>query len=322
MTSPILEVREAQKHFRRRSNVVTAVDRVNLRVLPGRSVGIAGESGSGKSTLMRLLLDLERADGGSVLFEGTSLLELSVDKREQYRAAVQAVFQDPASSLSPRKRVWYAVTEPIAARRRVRKDERMELAGRLLGSVELKPEYLDRYPHQLSGGERQRVAIARALSSAPRVILLDEPVTSLDVSVRGRIINLLRDHGESNRITYVVISHDLAATYHLTSYLCVMYAGKVIEEGPTADVISSPAHPYTRLLVSATDNPLHQQGIDVDTPVPSGACPYLHRCEYAMAKCAVMPQPTDLGGGRIVRCHLTESAQDIPGRTALKERPN
>lgn len=304
MTSPILELRDVEKHFRRRSKVVTAVDGVDLQVLPGRSVGIAGESGSGKSTLMRLLLGLETSDGGSVLFDGASLLDLSAASRDKYRAGVQAVFQDPASSLSPRKRVWYAVTEPAAALRKLGKEERMKLAGELLASVELKPEYLDRYPHQLSGGERQRVAIARALSSAPRAILLDEPITSLDVSVRGRIINLLLDHRESSDITYVVISHDLAATYHLTNYLCVMYAGRVIEEGPTEAVISSPAHPYTRLLVSSADNPLHQQGVDADTTVAREACPYLHRCEFAMAKCAVMPASTDLGSEHTVRCHL------------------
>lgn len=206
MTSPILELRDVEKHFRRRRKVVTAVDGVNLQLIPGRSVGIAGESGSGKSTLMRLLLGRETSDGGSVLFDGTSLLDLSAASRDKYRADVQAALQNPASSLSPRKRVWYAVTEPAAALRKLGKEERMKLARELHASVELKSEYLDRYPHQLSGGEWQRVAIARALSSAPRAILLDDPITSLDVSVRGRIINLLLDHRESSDITYVVVS--------------------------------------------------------------------------------------------------------------------
>lgn len=252
---PLLEAIAARRRYGRRPEV-RAVDGVDLTVHQGCSVGIAGESGSGKSTLLRLLLGLENPNGGVIRFRGDDVRTLRGVARRSYRASVQAVFQDPGSSLNPRQRVWKVATEPAWVVDRLGRGDRRELVRELLASVELPVGYADRYPHQLSGGERQRVAIARALSCRPAAVLLDEPVTSLDVSIRGHVINLLNERAREAALTYVVVSHDLTAIYHLTEYLYVMRHGVVVEHGPTADVIAGPRHPYTARLVAALDDPL------------------------------------------------------------------
>lgn len=250
----LLEVQDVKKVYGRKGQI-QAIKRLSLAIEPGTSVGIAGESGSGKSTLLKLLLELEVPSEGRVLFEGKNLEELTREERLRYRSSVQAVFQDPGSSLDPRHRIWRSITEPFSVGRRVSKTDRQALAASLLKRVDLPRDAMFRYPHQLSGGERQRVAIARALSSDPSVILLDEPVTSLDISLRGHIINLLNETARETGLTYAVVSHDLTAIYHLTDYLIIMRHGEVIEAGPTVDVIANPIHPYTRRLVVAVGDP-------------------------------------------------------------------
>lgn len=252
---PLLEAVDVHRYFGRRSPV-RAVDGVDVRIEQGRSVGIAGESGSGKSTLLRLLLRLQETTSGTISHRGTPLAELSGERLAAYHRGVQAVFQDPGGSFNPRHRIRDVITEPARVANGLSSTQRVDLARTMLASVDLPMEFADRFPHELSGGQRQRVAIARALSCRPEVILLDEPVTALDISIRGTIINLLVDRANEGSVTYAVVSHDLTAIYHMTEYLYVMRRGVVVEEGPTAELIETPLHPYTRRLVDAIGDPL------------------------------------------------------------------
>ena len=246
-----------------KKNPVRALAGVDVSVLRGRSVGIAGESGSGKSTLLKLLLALDRPTSGSVRFEGADLSRLGRAEMKQYRARVQAVFQDPSGSFNPRQRMGSIITEPLATRRSLSSSERADHGEALLRSVDLPANFVSRYPHELSGGQKQRVAIARALGCEPEVVLLDEPVTALDISVRGAILNLLKRKVADSGVTYVVVSHDLSAIFHLTDYLYVMRRGIVVESGPTVRLVAEPRHPYTRRLVDSIGDPLsgyHESG--------------------------------------------------------------
>lgn len=296
----VLRTTDVTKTFSGGGQVTRAVSGVDFFLVAGRSVGIAGESGSGKTTLLRLLLGLERPTTGSVTFREGELAHLDRATRREYRRSVQAVFQDPGASFDPRSRVWKIITEPAWMSRGLDTKQRRALAADLLRSMDLPAYYAARRPHQLSGGERQRVAIARALSSGPEVIVLDEPVTALDVSVRGSIINLLLDKRED--VTYVVVSHDLTVIHHLTDDLYVMFQGIVVERGPTEEILQRPKHPYTQLLVASVADPLHVPPIDRDDVPPETACPYLHRCPEAMPVCTSLPGPT--GTTHVVRCHL------------------
>jgi oligopeptide transport system ATP-binding protein len=314
---PLLDTEGASRTY----GSLRAVDGVDVVIADGASVGIAGESGSGKSTLLRLLLRLERPSAGLVRFEGIDLWDCDQATQRRFRRSVQAVFQDPGSSFNPRMRMWRSVTEPAwVAGVRDRRAQR-DLGAELLASVGLSAHHLDKYPHQLSGGERQRAAIARALSTGPRLVILDEPVTALDVSIRGSVLNLLAERARGSGATYVVVSHDLSAIYHLTDVLYIMYRGMVVERGATTDVIHAPQHPYTQMLVASVGDPLYApEADDSDTPPPPGACPYIRRCPYAFDRCVELPALYDLGGGRSVRCHLhdpadTRSATEQP--TAL-----
>jgi oligopeptide/dipeptide ABC transporter ATP-binding protein len=304
----VLVAHGAEKVYGRGKSLNHAVKPTDLAVVAGRSLGVAGESGSGKSTVLKMLLDLEPTTGGEITFDGTSLRSLSAGQRRRYRADVQAVFQDPGSSLDPRAKIWRSITEPAWAAGDLDNSRRKERAMQLLAEVDLPGSFASRLPHQLSGGERQRVAIARALSSKPQVILLDEPVTALDVSVRGAIINLLADRADS--MTYVIVSHDLTIIAHLTQDLIIMYQGFVVESGPTDDVLARPLHPYTAALIASVDNPLYESGNDSDVPAPEGACPFINRCPFAFEPCVAMPPVT--GDVHRVRCHLDRRGDSTP----------
>jgi oligopeptide transport system ATP-binding protein len=323
VTDTLLESRGLSKTFRQgrlsRTTGVRAVDGVDLVIHKGRSVGIVGESGSGKSTLARLLLLLDKPTAGTVLFQDEDVWSLGTAAKRQYRRHVQPVFQDPYSSLSPRMRVGSIIAEPLKCLApelgRQKTAERVEA---VLDRVGLGSEATGRYPHEFSGGQRQRIALARALAVEPSLVILDEPVSALDVSIRAQILNLLRDLEETSGQTFLLIAHDLPGVRFITSYVSVMFAGRIVESGRTEDVFSHPSHPYTLQLLRATL-------LDVKTSVGDAAgaeltgdhagavgCPYRTRCQYAVERCSALdPRLAEVGEEHLVACHV---AQEHHGR--------
>ncbi len=312
MSDVVLEARNVTKTYPSRSGTgdVHALIDVDLAVVKGRTLGLVGESGSGKTTLTRMLLDLERPTAGEIRFEGADLHRLGVAETRRYRRLVGAVFQNPYSSLDPRMRIWDAVTEQLAIEKTADKKQRKARAGELLEIVGLGASRGDRFPHQLSGGQRQRVAIARALALDPEVIVLDEPLSALDVSVSAQIVNLLLQLQEDLGVTYVFVGHDLRLVKHLCHDLAVMYHGRLVEQGDAHDVLTAPAHPYTAALVAASElTSLELLAEDDDTTAPiddvTVGCAYRNRCTRAEDQCAtVTPPPLPAGEGRAVRCHF------------------
>jgi oligopeptide/dipeptide ABC transporter ATP-binding protein len=301
---PLLATTGLGKRYRRPGGgVVTALQEVDFEVRSGRSVGVVGETGSGKSTLLRLLLRLEPATSGEIRFRGVPTTRLQKEGMRSFRRDVQAVFQDPRSSLDPRERVWRLVTEPAEVGHGFSGVEQRRLAAELLELVDLGADRLERRPGSLSGGECQRVAIARALSARPAVVLLDEPVTSLDVSLRGLVLNLLRRLSAQRSCTYVVVSHDITAICYLAAYVYVLLRGLVVEEGPTAEVVSNPLHPYTRLLVEAAGSARAAAGDQVLREGAPGRCPFLSRCPVAVDACRRSMPVLATRAERRVRCH-------------------
>ncbi len=296
-----------------RPPVIHAVSNVDLRLHEGETVGVVGESGSGKTTLARLLLQLEWPTSGTVRFRGRAVDELAPPGVREFRQTVQAVFQDPYSSLSPRMRIGEIVAEPLVVSRQLAGTDVLRRVAEALERVGLEAGSAQRYPHELSGGQRQRVAIARALASSPKAIILDEPVSSLDVSIRVQILNLLRELQAQSGLAYLFISHDLSSVRYLCRRVMVMYLGRVIEEGPAAAVLARPKHPYTQLLRMAAiprwkgrgdQNPLFQADEAGDTlNLPSG-CAFHPRCPYSAPVCIrERPVARELGPGRYMACH-------------------
>ena len=291
---------------------VKALDGVSVRVDEGETLGIVGESGSGKTTLAKLFLLLERPTAGAVRFDGKDTHAFDRDDLKRYRRSVQAVFQDPFSSLDPRMRVEHIVAEPLFGDgvSRAVVTERVRDVLQLVG---LRRESGALYPHEFSGGQRQRIAIARALVTYPKFLVLDEPVSALDVSIRAQILNLLKRLQAELALAYVIISHDLAATRYLATRLAVMYAGKLVEVGECDSVYAEPLHPYTEALLSAA-LPLHPAarrqrivlGGEVPNPVnPPAGCRFHPRCPRALAQCArEEPEWKEVKPGRFTACHL------------------
>ena len=307
----ILQGIDLTKYFPVTRGSIKALDGVSVQVAEGETLGIVGESGSGKTTLARLFLLLERPTSGSLLFDGKATRDFGRDDLARYRRSVQAVFQDPFSSLNPRMRVGDIVAEPLpranggaATRERV---------GEVLQMVGLQRESTSLYPHEFSGGQRQRIAIARALVTMPKFIFLDEPVSALDVSIRAQILNLLKRLQETLGLAYVMISHDLGAARYLATRLAVMYAGKLVETGACDAVYSAPLHPYTEALLSAA-LPLHpsarRQRIiltgEVPNPMnPPAGCRFHPRCPRVMPQCrSEEPEWKEVEPGRFTACHL------------------
>ena len=292
---------------------IKAVDGVSVQVDEGETLGIVGESGSGKSTLARLFLLLERATAGSLLFDGKESRAFDREDLARYRRSVQAVFQDPYSSLNPRMRVGHIVAEPLPRDGGVSRSATLERVGDVLELVGLRRASATLYPHEFSGGQRQRIAIARALVTYPKFIMLDEPVSALDVSIRAQILNLLKGLQERLGLAYVMISHDLAAARYLSTRLAVMYAGKLVETGACDAVYTEPLHPYTQALLSAA-LPLHpsarRQRIvlsgEVPNPMnPPAGCRFHPRCPRAMPQCGSQePEWREVKPGRFTACHL------------------
>jgi len=294
MTTPLLEVRNLVKHYSatgflaRKAPPVRAVDGVSFTVGKAETLGLVGESGCGKSTVGRTILRLQPATAGSVTWEGRDLLALDAGHLREARRRLQIIFQDPYSSLNPRMTVGHAIAEGIEIHRLAPRAEIPARVATLLEEVGLDPGYATRYPHEFSGGQRQRIGIARALAVEPAFIVCDEPVSALDVSVQAQVLNLLADLQARRGISFLFIAHDLAVVRQLAHRVAVMYLGRIVETGPTEDVLARPAHPYTQALLSAVPVPdpaSHRLRIVLpgDPPSPSNpppGCPFHPRCQH------------------------------------------
>ncbi len=321
MAEPILEARGLQKHFAVRRGVllsrvvgwVKAVDGVSFTVGRGETFALVGESGCGKTTTARVILRLEQPTAGTVLVKGHEIERLRGRDLQRYRSSVQAVFQDPMSSLNPRKRVRAIVGEPLIVNRALPRRAVVARVAELLEQVGLPPRSADLFPHEFSGGQRQRIAIARALALNPSLVVLDEPVSALDVSIRAQIMNLLKDLQAELGLTYLLIAHDLATVRYVATTVGVMYLGRLVEVAPAEDLFIKPRHPYTQALLSAA-LPSHpdvkrEEVIlpgEVPSPlsVPTG-CRFHPRCPAALPVCSdVDPAERDVGPNHRTACHL------------------
>jgi len=316
MSEVLLEARELVKHFpvRRSKDVVHAVDGVSLEVTRGETLGIVGESGCGKSTLGRLLVRLHEPTSGTVRSRGDDITKLSRRELRPFRREMQMIFQDPYASLNPRKRVGQIVADPFHIHRTAGREETRRRVQDLLEVVGLSPDHVNRYPHEFSGGQRQRIGVARALALSPQLIVADEPVSALDVSIQAQVINLLDDLQDDFQLTYVFIAHDLGVVHHVSDRIAVMYLGVVVEIGPSDPLFLHPIHPYTQALLSAippieADDEARRERIVLEGEVPSpidppSGCRFHPRCPYATEICRVeQPVLTDHGGGRFAACH-------------------
>jgi len=316
----LLEAKNLKKYFpvtkgllfSRTIGHIKAVDDISFALRAGETLGVVGESGCGKSTTAKMMLMLEEPTEGSILFEGEDVHNSSAVRRS-YRSSVQAVFQDPWSSLNPRMRVKDIIAEPMVINWDITKAEQQERVMKLLNDVGLNEYHSNLFPHEFSGGQRQRLAIARALALNPRVIVLDEPVSALDVSIRAQIMNLLKDLQEEYNVAYMLIAHDLATVRYMCTWVSVMYLGQIVELSPVQELFNNPSHPYTKALMSAA-LPSHpdteQEEIILQGEVPSPLNPppgcYFHpRCPAAMDRCSVdTPEVKEISEGHTLTCHL------------------
>lgn len=313
LTDTLVSVRSLVKHFpvEGTDDVVRAVDGVSFDIFSGETLGLVGESGCGKSTVGRCLLRLIEPTSGSVTFLDRDVLSLDRKELRQLRREMQIIFQDPYASLNPRMKIGDIVGEPLVIHQQGNKNERRERVAELLRRVGLDPTYMNRYAHEFSGGQRQRIGVARTLALNPRLIVADEPVSALDVSVQAQVVNLLQELQEEFKLTYLFISHGLAVVEHISTRVAVMYLGRIVEIASAADLYASPLHPYTQALLSAIPIPdpklkrnrIVLQG-DVPTPInPPSGCRFRTRCPIAIEDCThIDPELREISPGHEVAC--------------------
>lgn len=321
----ILKVEHLKKYFPVRTGVfgqhlqyVRAVDDISFKVRTGHTVGIVGESGCGKTTMGRTILRLYSVTGGDVMFNGMDLGRMKARALRKIRPQIQMIFQDPYSSLSPRLTVGEIIGEAVRQHKIVPKNEYKEYIFHIMQRCGLQPQYFERYPHEFSGGQRQRICIARSLALKPKLIICDEPVSALDVSIQAQIINLLKELQERDKLAYIFISHDLSVVEHISDEVGVMYLGSMMEYGPTDAIFASPLHPYTEALFSAVPVPDPDYQMkriilkgDIPSPAnPPSGCKFHTRCEKCMDICHnVAPEFKEYAPGHFVACHLYDDDQ-------------
>jgi peptide/nickel transport system ATP-binding protein len=321
MKTPLLETKALRKYFPvqssafGKSQVLKAVDGVDLRLDAGETMGLAGESGCGKSTVARLLMGLIPPSEGIIHFQGRAISELNREELFSFRKDVQMIFQDPFSSLNPRMRVGEIIGEPLAIHGLAGRAERRNRILQLMGKVGLSEEQFSRYPHEFSGGQRQRIGIARALAVSPRLIIADEPVSALDLSIQAQIINLLQDLKKEFSLSFLFIAHDLSVVRHVSDRIAIMYLGKIVEVGAGEAVFSRFLHPYTEALLSAIPQVRPEAGKkriilrgDLPSPLaPPGGCPFHTRCPYVEPPlCTEVPPPLEeKEPGHSAACHFS-----------------
>ena len=321
--APLVRLEGIRRHFpvyrgnllRKRTGTVKAVDGISINIMPGQTYSLVGESGCGKTTTSRMLLMADRPTDGSIYFDDRPMNQFTGSERRNFRASVQAVFQDPWSSLNPRMRVDQIISEPLITHQRISRSEVRSQVQELLQVVGLHSFHAERYPHEFSGGQRQRIAIARALSTRPKLIVLDEPVSALDVSIRAQILNLLKELQSSYELSYLLIAHNLATVRYMSHTVGVMYLGKIVEEAPPIELFTDPQHPYTKALISASlpAHPRQQREEivltgEVPSPLnPPGGCAFHPRCPFVMERCATdIPVMREYQPGHATACHLYE----------------
>ena len=318
MSDIVLEARALVRHyavstgFLKPKALARALDGVSFTLAAGKTLAVVGESGCGKSTLARQLTMIEPPTSGALLLDGADVTQADARLKKRLRQQVQMVFQNPFASLNPRKKIGHALEEPLVINTALSAAERSDRARAMLARVGLRSEHAVRYPHMFSGGQRQRVAIARALMLAPKVVVLDEPVSALDVSIQAQVLNLLMDLQDQTQVAYVFISHNLAVVELIADEVLVMYLGKVVEQAPKQALFAAPRHPYTRALLASTpriDVQARQtrQVLTGELPSPlnpPSGCAFHKRCRFAVARCAIeVPRLESLGGGQLVACH-------------------
>ena len=305
------------------NRVLKAVDGASFTLTAGKTLAVVGESGCGKSTLARMVTLIERPTSGSLVLNGVDVTAAKGETQRKLRQSVQIVFQDPYGSLNPRQKVGAILEEPLVINRKVSAAERRAAAEVMMARVGLRPEHYERYPHMFSGGQRQRIAIARALMLNPDVVVLDEPVSALDVSIQAQVLNLLADLQQEFDLAYLFISHDLSVVRHIADEVIVMYLGHPVEQGPRDAIFANPQHPYTQALLSATpkaDPTQRRQRIKLTGELPSplnppSGCTFNPRCPYANDRCRIEPPQLIPSQGSRVACHAVEEGR-LPRESA------
>ena len=315
-SSPLLEVKKLKKYFKTPKGMLHAVDDVSFTIDRGRTLGVVGESGCGKSTTGRAILRIVEPTEGEILFDGEDIRSLGKDQMRRMRTRMQIIFQDPFSSLNPRKTVSETIAEPLKLNGIITdKGKRMERVAEIMEIVGLAERLYNAYPHELDGGRRQRIGIARALALNPQFIVCDEPVSALDVSIQAQILNLMDELQEKMGLTYMFITHDLSVVHYFADDIAVMYLGRLIEKAPAKELFRNPVHPYTQALLSAIPVPsIHNQRKriflkgEITSPVdPKPGCRFASRCPYASSRChSEEPQLKEIAPGHFNACFLNE----------------